>query len=45
MNFVCSGEVKVPQNVLNTIKGTKADGGIPQRKRCGTEHQWTGSEE
>ena len=23
MNFVCSGEVKVPQNVLNTIKGTK----------------------
>ena len=22
MNFVCSGEVKVPQNVLNTIKGT-----------------------
>lgn len=23
MNFVCSGEVKVPQNILNTIKGTK----------------------
>lgn len=23
INFVCSGEVKVPQNVLNTIKGTK----------------------
>lgn len=23
MNFVCNGEVKVPQNVLNTIKGTK----------------------
>lgn len=23
MNFVCSGEVKVPQNVLNTIKGTR----------------------
>lgn len=23
MNFVCSGEVKAPQNVLNTIKGTK----------------------
>lgn len=23
MNFVCSGEVKVPQNVLNTIKGAK----------------------
>lgn len=23
MNFVCSGEVKVHQNVLNTIKGTK----------------------
>ena len=23
MNFVCIGEVKVPQNVLNTIKGTK----------------------
>lgn len=23
MNFVCGGEVKVPQNVLNTIKGTK----------------------
>ncbi len=23
MNFVCSGEVKVPQNLLNMIKGTK----------------------
>ena len=23
MNFVCSGEVKVPQNILNMIKGTK----------------------
>lgn len=23
MNFVCSGEVKVPQNILNLIKGTK----------------------
>ena len=34
MNFVCSGEVKVPQNVLNTIKGTKLTVAFPFRKVC-----------